>query len=419
MDRRRRTVLAALGVAAVVASGVGIVSAATAKTACDVTYTVSSQWPGGFSTNVRVRNTGSGTIQGWSLRWTFSGGQRVIQGWSGTYVQKASEVTVTAASWNSGVAAGGAVNTGFVGTYSGRNPAPTQFTLNGVTCTVGGRPAPNPQPTTTGPAPPTTGPTSTPTSTATGTRPPTTTPTAPTPTATGSGSTTTPPAPTTQPTPTTTAPTGGSGGPALGAGRIQYGPVYTGEGTFYGATGEGNCSYEASSDRMIAAMNELDYENSQACGAYVAVTGPTGNTVTVKVVDRCPECRPGDIDLSAEAFAKLANPSAGRIKISWKLVSPAVSGPVAYKYKDGSSQWWCAVQVRNHRNPVLRLEVLVGGSWKQLTRQTYNYFLSADGSGCGSTIRITDIYGHQLVDSGITLSPTLVQQGKSQFGAPS
>ena len=114
------------------------------------------------------------------------------------------------------------------------------------------------------------------------------------------------PAPTT-PAPTTPAPTGN----ALGAGQIQYGPTYTGEGTFYGATGEGNCLYDATSDRMIAAMNHTDYENSQACGAYVAVTGPTGTTITVKIVDQCPECKPGDIDLSAEAFAKLGGPVRG------------------------------------------------------------------------------------------------------------
>lgn len=208
-------------------------------------------------------------------------------------------------------------------------------------------------------------------------------------------------------------------GRVLGAGRIRYGPVYTGEGTFYRATGQGNCSYEATSDRMIAAMNETDYQNSQACGAYVDVTGPNGRHVTVKVVDRCPKCKPGDIDLSVEAFAKLAAPSVGRIKISWRLLSPALPGPVAYKYKDGSSRHWCAIQVRNHRNPVRSVEVLVDGRWRSLPRQMYNYFLSSDGKGCGGTLRVTDIYDHQLVDSGKAVQPGVVQQGRSQFELPS
>lgn len=215
--------------------------------------------------------------------------------------------------------------------------------------------------------------------------------------------------------PGTTSPASGA---AAGTGRIRYGRTYTGEGTFYGATGAGACSFEAGSDRMIAAMNHTDYENSQACGAYLAVTGPNGVTIRIKIVDECPECRPGDLDLSAEAFAKLANPSAGRIRISWTLLSPALSGPVAYRYKEGSSQWWCAIQVRNHRNPVRMLEVKVGGTWRSLPRTSYNYFLSANGTGCGSAIRITDLYGQQLTASGIGIRPNVVQQGSGQFGAP-
>jgi hypothetical protein len=97
-------------------------------------------------------------------------------------------------------------------------------------------------------------------------------------------------------------------GSGPGTGPIRLGTTYTGNGTFYAATGAGNCSFEASSNRMIGAMNKQDYANSQACGDFLAVTGPSGKTITIKVVDQCPECQPGDIDLSAEAFAKLAAP---------------------------------------------------------------------------------------------------------------
>ncbi len=206
---------------------------------------------------------------------------------------------------------------------------------------------------------------------------------------------------------------------ASGAGRIQYGRTYTGHATFYAATGAGNCSYEASADLMVGAMNQQDYDNSRACGAYLAVTGPTGTTIRIKVVDRCPECPPGAIDLSREAFTKLAPASAGLIQISWKLVSPGLAGPVAYKYKSGSSQYWCGIQVRNHRNPIRSLALKVNGSWKDVPRLEYNYFVSAGGAGCGSAIRITDIFGHRLVDSGIDIAPDQVQSGHAQFSGPS
>lgn len=204
----------------------------------------------------------------------------------------------------------------------------------------------------------------------------------------------------------------GAGG--AGEGRIQRGKTYTGQATFYAATGEGNCSFEASSDLMVGAMNQADYENSQACGAYLSVTGPNGS-VTIKIVDRCPECPPGAIDLSREAFEKIAPVSAGRVSISWHLLSPDGLGPVSYRYKTGSSQYWCAIQVRNHRNPVRSVQLKTGSGWKTLDRQTFNYFLSEGGAGCGGTIRVTDIFGNQLTDTGIEIAPDKTQRGRAQF----
>lgn len=206
----------------------------------------------------------------------------------------------------------------------------------------------------------------------------------------------------------------GAGG--SGAGRIQFGRTYSGRATFYGATGAGNCSFDASSDLMVGAMNQQDYDNSQACGAHLSVTGPKG-TVKIRIVDRCPECPPGAIDLSQQAFAKIAEVSAGRVPITWRLLSPAGLGPLSYRYKSGSSQYWCGIQVLNHRNPIRSVQLKVGGGWRTLDRQEYNYFLSAGGSGCGGTIRITDIYGNQLTDGGIRIAPDQIQRGHTQLPA--
>lgn len=204
----------------------------------------------------------------------------------------------------------------------------------------------------------------------------------------------------------------------LGVGRIQFGRIYPGIATYYDATGAGNCMYEAGGDLMVAAMNHTDYENSQACGAYVEVTGPRG-TVTVRIVDQCPECQAGHVDLSREAFAKIADVIDGRVTVSWRLLSPELSGPIAYRFKEGSSQWWCGIQVRNHRNPVRSVEALVNGAWKQIPRQDYNYFVSADGSGCGAPLRSTDIYGNQVTSTAaVPVRSGTVQPGPAQFAAP-
>jgi expansin (peptidoglycan-binding protein) len=198
--------------------------------------------------------------------------------------------------------------------------------------------------------------------------------------------------------------------------RILPGQTYSGDGTYYAADGSGNCSYPAGGDLMVAAMNETDYEGSYNCGAYIEATGPKG-TVTVKIVDRCPECQPGDVDFSPQAFAKIADLSAGRVPITWHLVSaPAGIGTIQFVVKDGSNPWWVAFQVRQHATIVSTLEVQVSGSWQALERQQYNYFLASSGLGNGPfTIRITDIYGQQLVQSGITLSPSAVQSTSLQF----
>lgn len=202
----------------------------------------------------------------------------------------------------------------------------------------------------------------------------------------------------------------------LAACHIQPGTTYTGEGTYYDGDGWGNCSYE-DSDAMFAAMNETDYEGSRLCGAYVRATGPDG-TVTVKIVDRCPECAPGDLDFSPQAFDLIADLPDGRVPVSWELVSADGIGDVQYRVQEGSSQWWLSIQPRHHANVVTKLEVQSDGGWVPLERQMYNYFVAEQGLGPGPfTIRLTDIWGEQLVHTGIRLDPGVVQTTSSQFAA--
>ncbi len=174
------------------------------------------------------------------------------------------------------------------------------------------------------------------------------------------------------------------------------GVTRTGEATYYAATGDGACSFGPSpSDLMVAAMNQTDYAGSAACGAFVRLTGPNG-TIVVRIVDKCPECKPGDIDLSAQAFAMIANPAAGRVPISWQLVAGDVQGPVTYKYKEGSHQFWQAILVRNHRVPVAKLEILPNGAttWITLSRADYNYFIHpATVPNAPMQVRVTAVTG--------------------------
>ena len=196
--------------------------------------------------------------------------------------------------------------------------------------------------------------------------------------------------------------------------------THTGEATYYTfADGTGNCMYDATPlDLMLGAMNDPDYGNSEVCGECVELTGPDG-TIKIRIVDRCPECLSGDIDLSPEAFSLIAPLSRGRVPISWTLIPCEPTGPIQYHFKDGSNQWWTAVQVRNHRHPVATLEYLTGGgTYVNVNRVQYNYFVQSGGMGPGPyTFRVTDIYGHVLVDSGITHVENGTIAGQGQFPA--
>ncbi|MFD7452944.1 expansin EXLX1 family cellulose-binding protein [Kitasatospora sp. NPDC059827] len=202
------------------------------------------------------------------------------------------------------------------------------------------------------------------------------------------------------------------------AGQIKPGASYQGIATSYDAAdGNGACSFGPSGDMMVAAMNSTDYETSKACGASVLVRAANGASITVRIVNECPlPCAPGQLDLSHEAFGKLADLSVGRLPITWTLLSPGTApDTMSIRYKVGSSQWWCGIQVIGHRNPVAALEVPAGGGWRQLTRTDYNYFLSPDGSGCGGRIRVTDVYGEQLTVDALPVKPDAVQPTRVQF----
>jgi endoglucanase len=155
---------------AAAAAAVSIAGAAHAAVGCRVTYTVVGQWPGGFQGGVRLTNLGD-PLTGWSLGFAFPDpSQRINHGWSASWSQSGAGVSAASLSWNGNVATGQSVDLGFIGAWSGANPVPNLFTVNGVTCNGSTTPTTSPPPTSTRP----------PTTT---TRPPTTTqpPTGPAP----------------------------------------------------------------------------------------------------------------------------------------------------------------------------------------------------------------------------------------------
>jgi len=187
--------------------------------------------------------------------------------------------------------------------------------------------------------------------------------------------------------------------------------------------GGGNCSYPAPPpDNLYVAMPASEYDAAAPCGSYLEVTGPDGS-VRVKVVDQCPECAAGHIDLSATAFARIAPLSAGLIPVSYHTIAdPPLPGPLSFIVKTGSSRYWLALVVMNTGNALSEVQVESGsGGWQTLTRTNYNAWIAQSGAGPGPfTIRLTDTLGNQATASGIALEPGAVQgTGTYMYGAGS
>ena len=145
---------------ALVATGVGLAGTvvataggASAAGGCAVNYSVASQWAGGFVAAVTVTNLGD-PVASWAVGWSFGAGQRVGNAWNTTVAQSGSQVTAVNAASNGALPTGASTSFGFQGTWTGTNPVPSGFTLNGVACT--GATVPTSSPTVKPSAPPST-----------------------------------------------------------------------------------------------------------------------------------------------------------------------------------------------------------------------------------------------------------------------
>jgi hypothetical protein len=104
---------------------------------CHVVYTRTNQWtgpPNGFTAQVVISNTGTTTINGWSLTFTFPGDQKLTSNFNGGFSQSGENATLTNANYNGTITAGSSVTVGFQGTWTSNDNSPTSFAINGTAC---------------------------------------------------------------------------------------------------------------------------------------------------------------------------------------------------------------------------------------------------------------------------------------------
>ena len=374
----------------------GLNATHAANSYCQVTYTLTNQWQGGFGANIVIQNTSTSAWTGWSLTFTFpDSGQSVTQGWNGTFTQSGQNVTVTNASWNGSVAVNGTAIPGFNGSWTTSNPAPTSFSVNGNLCNGSGGATPTPGMT------PTSTPTATPTPGMT-----------PAPTSTPGGGTFTP---VVTPTPLTLSGThtgnatwfSGLGGPYGGCGVPQ---ANVDSQNFVALNVQNDPGdYSTFLTRPISAQNVNDigmFSNGLNCGRWVQVTignfctgvndgaqnepfcrngswvsdQYNGATLDMVVADSCQDgnawCRddPNHLDLvqsSLNQFVLNGQPVGNMYpdhwnnrQISWQFIpAPNYTGDIQIGFLQGANPYWSAISVTHLANGIHGVEYFQNGNW--------------------------------------------------------
>jgi expansin (peptidoglycan-binding protein) len=201
--------------------------------------------------------------------------------------------------------------------------------------------------------------------------------------------------------------------------------LHSGYATFTGSGYSGGCALldPIPSDMEITALNPADYNsygvNAALAGAYLQVEGPKGSTI-VYVTDLYPEGGEGALDLCPTSFAKIGDVLAGKIDIQWKVIKAPITGNVSYRIKEGSSPYWAAIQVRNHKYPVLKMEYYQNGQWINMEKMQWNHFVGTNMGTGTIRIRMTDICNHVITDTISALpqggnSSAYITSGNVQF----
>jgi acetylxylan esterase len=102
---------------------------------CSVEYRV-NPWNTGLTAEVKITNTGTSVINGWSLVFTLPSGQTITSGWNASYSPTSGQITARPVSHNTQIGVGGSVSFGLQANHTGNTDEPSSFALNGSACTV-------------------------------------------------------------------------------------------------------------------------------------------------------------------------------------------------------------------------------------------------------------------------------------------
>ncbi|KAF4973829.1 hypothetical protein FZEAL_9208 [Fusarium zealandicum] len=209
--------------------------------------------------------------------------------------------------------------------------------------------------------------------------------------------------------------------PALVSAVFLNNEVVTGTSTHYGGNLNGGmCSfvnYKLPSGIYGTAFSGSNWNTAGNCGSCIEVTGPTGKKIKAMIVDQCPECAKGHLDLFQNAFDAVGGVN-GLVNTSFRWTDCGITTPLILRNKEGTSQWWFSMSVVNSNIPVKSLEVSTDGgkSWKGTTRKPYNFFENQSGFGTQTVdVRVTSSTGKTITVKNVSIAPQTETKAGSNF----
>jgi expansin (peptidoglycan-binding protein) len=178
--------------------------------------------------------------------------------------------------------------------------------------------------------------------------------------------------------------------------------------------GVGSCSFgPLPADGLYVSLAAAQYAGGASCGSYLDVSGPDGH-VQAEVVDLCPGCTDGGLDLSEAAFSRVAAVASGSAEVSYRLVrDPQPAAPLELRIASSASADWLALQVIDNGNPLSSVAIAPAGTYngRPLALTSDDYWAAPAGAGPGPfKVRITDVFGNRVVARGIRLRPGSLQR---------
>ena len=203
---------------------------------------------------------------------------------------------------------------------------------------------------------------------------------------------------------------------------FKDGPIYSGNATVYaGLTTGGNCLFpkEEYYDGMYAAINSYQYNADSGCGLCALVVSPSNpqKAIRVRIIDECPDCEHGSLELSDKAFKELTgmdNPTP--VEVTWALIPcdidvedfPALvekGSKIKFQFKTRSTPWFYQLKIFNTVYPVTKVEANIKGLWIPLIRKSSNYWSgSSIGASAGLEFRVTLADSTVVIAKNVTLT---------------